>query len=428
MKKVGVALLGLGTVGGGTYRILTEKKEYFKQTQHLDITIENILEINRERAVALGASESILAGSMAEIASNPNVDIVAEFIGGVEPAKTFILTALKGGKSVVTANKELFCKCWDELEETARKHNAGLYFEASCVGGVPIIRTLVEGMQANEIDTLIGIINGTTNYILTNMCDSGKTYESALKEAQQKGYAEANPSADVDGFDSSYKLGILSSLAFHKRVTFDDIYREGISSISPVDIAVGKELGYTIKLLAIAKKREKGIEVRVHPAFINISHPLASVKDSFNAVLLDGDNVGEIMLYGRGAGARPTGSAIVSDIIYAANQAYPRYFDFLTDKKPVKFVADFESEYYLRCTVTDRPGVLAKVAGVFSKNGVSLSDVMQRETGSGSDEATIIFITHRTKEKSMQKSISQIEELDDVVRVDALIRVEKQGE
>lgn len=424
MKHIGVALLGLGTVGGGTYNIIQEKREYFKETQNLDITIESVLEINHARAKAMGVEESVLADNMAEVASNPAVDIVAEFIGGVEPAKTFILMALRGGKSVVTANKELFCKCWDELEATARKHNAGLYFEASCVGGVPIIRTLVEGMQGNEIKSLVGIINGTTNYILSKMCDNGESYDEVLREAQEKGYAEANPSADVDGFDSCYKLGILSSLAFHRHITFDDIYREGITDIKKEDIRIGAELGYTIKLLAIGKQRDKGIEVRVHPAFIKRDHPLASVKDSFNAVMIEGDNVGDIMLYGRGAGARPTGSAIVSDIIYAANQIYPRYFPFLQEEKRAKFISDYETEYYIRCTVGDKPGVLAKVAGVFGKHGVSINDIKQRKTV-GSEQVPIIFITDKTHEKSVQKAIVQIEELEDVIRVDSIIRVER---
>ena len=251
MKKVGVAILGLGVVGGGTYKILTEKKEFFKSTQGLDVTVENVLEKNIDRATALGIDKSIVASSIEEVVSNSNVDIVIEVIGGVEPAKTFVMKALMSGKTVVTSNKELFAKHWSELEEEAKKMRVGLFFEASCVGGVPIIRTLQEGMQANEITSIKGIINGTTNYILTKMSLEGSSYEEALKEAQRLGYAEFNPAADVEGYDATYKLSILSSLAFNAKVDVENVYREGITSVTKEDIACGKDLGYTLKLLGI---------------------------------------------------------------------------------------------------------------------------------------------------------------------------------
>ena len=240
MKKVGVAILGLGTVGGGVYKILTEKKEYFKRTQNLDVSVESVMERSVERAVSLGVDKSIIASNIEEVIGNPNVDIVVEVIGGIEPSKTFVLKALMSGKTVVTSNKELFAKCWPELEDEAKKTNAGLFFEASCVGGVPIIRVLQDGMQANEILSLKGIINGTTNYILTKMTDEGSDYESALKEAQKLGYAEFNPTADVEGFDAAYKLSILSSLAFNTKISYTDVYREGITGVDKYDIAYGK--------------------------------------------------------------------------------------------------------------------------------------------------------------------------------------------
>ena len=265
MKNVGVAILGLGVVGSGTYKILRDHREFYKETQGVDLSVEGVLEIRKEKALALGIEESKIYDNIAEIVSNPNVDIVVEVIGGVEPAKSFVLAALHSGKTVVTSNKELFCKYWHELEKAAKRTNAGLYFEASCVGGVPIIRTLIDGMQANVISNLTGIINGTTNYILTRMTREGANYQDVLKDAQKLGYAEANPSADVEGYDAAYKLSILSSLAFHKKVPLDKIYREGITEIQSCDIAYGDELGYTLKLLAIGKNGEKGIEVRVHP-------------------------------------------------------------------------------------------------------------------------------------------------------------------
>ena len=328
MKKVGVAILGLGVVGGGTYQILTEHREFYQRTQDVDIVVESVLELNRERARSLGVPEEKIASNIAEIVSNPDVNIVVEVIGGIDAAREFVLAALNAGKTVVTSNKELFCKYSHELERAAKRQNAGLYFEASCVGGVPIIRTLLDGVQANVITSMMGIINGTTNYILSKMTDEGSSYEDCLKEAQRLGYAEANPTADVEGFDAAYKLSILSSLAFHTKVPFSKVFREGITGVSKEDIADGKTMGYVLKLLAIGKQSHDGIEVRVHPTFVRKDHPLAAVNDSFNAVYLTGDSVGDVMLYGRGAGALPTGSAIVSDIIYAATHSENKYSTF----------------------------------------------------------------------------------------------------
>ena len=425
MKSVGVAILGLGVVGSGTYKILRDHREFYKQTQGVDITVESVLEIRKEKALALGIEESKISDNIAEVISNPNVDIVVEVIGGVEPAKSFVLAALHSGKSVVTSNKELFCKYWHELEKAAKRTNAGLYFEASCVGGVPIIRTLIDGMQANVIGSLTGIINGTTNYILTRMSREGLGYEEVLKDAQALGYAEANPSADVEGYDAAYKLSILSSLAFHTKVPLDKVYREGITNIQAQDIAYGDELGYVLKLLAIGKNGEKGVEVRVHPAFIRKDHPLASVNDSFNAVYLKGDSVGDIMLYGRGAGDMPTGSAIVSDVIYAATHNDVKYATFkngATAEAGVKFVTDFKSRYYIRFTAKDRAGVLAKVAGIFAKYNISIIDLIQK--GEDCENIPIILITHETNEYSVRRALDKIGALEDVVSVDSMIRVE----
>lgn len=426
MKKVGVAILGLGTVGGGVYKILTEKKEYFKRTQNLDVSVESVMERSVERAVSLGVDKSIIASNIEEVIGNPNVDIVVEVIGGIEPSKTFVLKALMSGKTVVTSNKELFAKCWPELEDEAKKTNAGLFFEASCVGGVPIIRVLQDGMQANEILSLKGIINGTTNYILTKMTDEGSDYESALKEAQKLGYAEFNPTADVEGFDAAYKLSILSSLAFNTKISYTDVYREGITGVDKYDIAYGKEMGYTLKLLALGKNDENGVDVRVHPTFIKTDNPLASVNDSFNAVHLVGDSVGEIMLYGRGAGALPTGSAIVSDIIFAAKHPDFYYACFKNNEKgnkETKFVSDFVTMYYVRISAKDETGVMAKLAGAFAKNGVSLKEVKQ--LSEADDKSEIVIITHPTKESVMQKTLEKVNTLDGVLGVKGFIRIEE---
>ena len=425
MKKIGVALLGLGTVGGGTYRILMNNHDAIAKNDGVDVEIRHIIERDVSKAKALGADLSIVGTDIDKVVNDDKVSVVAEFFGGIEPAKTFLIKCLLAGKSIVTANKELFSKHWPELEEAAKKGKAGLYFEASCVGGVPIIRTLTQSMQGNNILSLMGIVNGTTNFILSKMADEGLEYADVLKEAQRLGYAEADPTADVEGFDSMYKLSILSSLAFRTKVPISKIYREGISKVSKEDIAYGKKFGYELKLLAIAKRNAEGkIEARVHPAFIPASHPLASVKGSFNAVHIVGDNVGDIMLYGRGAGDLPTGSAIVSDIVFAAKQAKPQYAPFKNTEKVSDsgFSSNFYCNYYLRMKVKDEEGVLAKIAGVFGKNHVSINTMIQESDG---ENAKIIFLIHKTGEKNVKKAMQDVALLPCVESVDAVIRVEE---
>ncbi len=425
MKKVGVAILGLGVVGGGTYKILTEHSQFYKKNHGLEIVVESVLERNKERALSLGIEKSKIAGSIAEICSNPEVDIIVEVMGGVEPAKSYVLAALNAGKSVVTSNKELYCKYSHELEKTAKKNHCGLFYEASCVGGVPIIRALTDNLQGNVIKSMLGIINGTTNYILTKMANAGASYGEVLEEAKKLGYAEANPSADVDGYDAVYKLSILSSLAFHTKVPYTEIYREGISEISSVDIAYGKQLGYVIKLLAIGKNTEKGIEVRVHPAFIKAEHPLASVNDSFNAVYLTGDSVEDVMLYGRGAGANPTGSAIVGDIIYCATHPNFVYSPFENTEKAdpaTKFIKNFESAYYLRIVAADKAGVLSKVTSILGKYGISMAQVIQAKEGA-EGAVPLVIITHETHENSINKAVADINSASEIAKVAAVIRV-----
>ncbi len=426
MKKVGVAILGLGVVGGGTYKILTEHREDYRRTHKIDLVVENVLELRKERALALGVEESKIADNIAVICSNPEVDIVIEVMGGVEPAKTFVLAALNAGKSVVTSNKELFCKYSHELEKAAIKNHCGLFYEASCVGGVPVIRALLDNLQGNKILSMMGIINGTTNYILTKMSREGASYEEVLKEAQKLGYAEANPVSDVEGYDATYKLSILSSLAFHTKIPYTKIYREGITGISVEDIEYGKQFGYAIKLLAIGKNGDNGIEVRVHPAFIPCDHPLASVNDSYNAVYITGDSVEDVMLYGRGAGALPTGSAIVGDVIYCATHTNYRYSTFTNteDAAPnTKFIENFESAYYIRLEANNRTGVLAKVTSIFSRCGINVAQMIQKD-GEG-DQVPVIFVTHKTKEHSVNKAVEEINAIPEIAKVAAVIRVVK---
>lgn len=422
MKKVGVALLGLGTVGGGTYRILVNNKSRIEEEYGISLEIIKIMERDKKKAEKLGVPLSVLTTDINDIISNPEINVVAEFFGGIEPAKTFLIQSLEAGKSIVTANKELFSKNWPELEKAAVKGNAGLYFEATCAGGVPVIRTLNDAMQANTITAIKGIINGTTNYILTKMSDEGADYGDVLKTAQKLGYAEANPEADVEGYDASYKLSILSTLAYKTAVPVNAVYREGITKITNADIEFGKEFGLTIKLLGISKKTDKGIEARVHPVFIPETHPLSSVKGSFNAVYISGDAVDDIMLYGRGAGDLPTGSAIVSDIVYAGLSERHKRFPQVLRKDNCNFISDFESEYYIRLLVNDKPGVLASLSGILGKYDISITTMVQKE---GENVVPLCFVTHKTCEKAIQNAVSEIKKLPDVIEVSNIIRVER---
>lgn len=422
MKKVGVALLGLGTVGGGTYRILVNNKSRIEEEYGISLEIIKIMERDKKKAEKLGVPLSVLTTDINDIISNPEINVVAEFFGGIEPAKTFLIQSLEAGKSIVTANKELFSKNWPELEMAAKKGNAGLYFEATCAGGVPVIRTLNDAMQANTITAIKGIINGTTNYILTKMSDEGADYGDVLKTAQKLGYAEANPEADVEGYDASYKLSILSTLAYKTAVPVNAVYREGITKITNADIEFGKEFGLTIKLLGISKKTDKGIEARVHPVFIPKTHPLSSVKGSFNAVYISGDAVDDIMLYGRGAGDLPTGSAIVSDIVYAGLSEKHKRFPQVLRKDKCNFISDFESEYYIRLLVNDKPGVLASLSGILGKYDISITTMVQKE---GENVVPLCFVTHKTCEKAIQNAVSEIKKLPDVIEVSNIIRVER---
>lgn len=422
MKKIKVAIMGLGTVGGGTYEALTRNRDVIADGYDVDVEVVKVLDRSADVLVQRGVPAEKYASNIDEIIKDDDISVVVETMGGLEPAGTFITKALKSGKNVVTANKELLSKRLDELEAAAKEGGAGLYFEASCVGGVPVIRTLTEGMQANRITEIMGIINGTTNYILTKMTEDGSTYAAALKEAQKLGYAEFDPTADVDGFDAAYKLSILASLAFHTRIPLTGIYREGIAKVTPKDIAVGKSMGYTLKLLAIGRRNaDGGIEARVHPAFVPDAHPLASVRGAFNAVFLKGDFVDEIMLYGRGAGAHPTASAIVSDIVYCAGREEPLYPDF--GKSTATPFGDFSSEYYLSLTVADKPGILASIAAVFGGCGISISKMQQQEAAAGAAE--IIILTHTTKEQSVRAATEKLESLAGVKKLNTTLRVIK---
>ena len=314
MKKVNVAIMGFGTVGTGVYKVLEKEKKNIEEKEGISLNIVKVY----SRHFHYNIPDILKVYSVDDISEDPDIDIVIETIGGIEPTKDLVLQCLNSGKTVVTANKKMIAMYWPELEEAAKKTGAGLYFEASVGAGIPILRTIDDSLQANTISSVEAIINGTTNYILTKMYLEGRDYDDVLREAQELGYAEADPSADVDGYDAMYKLAILASKAFHTRIPIDRIYMEGISGIKKKDIQFASDFGYVIKLLAIARKNGKKIELRVHPAMISKQHPLANVLDSYNAILLNGNAIGDIMVYGRGAGDFPTASAVLSDVVYAA--------------------------------------------------------------------------------------------------------------
>lgn len=420
MKKIDIAILGLGTVGGGTYQVIEREREQIAKKEGFELNVKKVLALD----YSVPIPDEKKAKDIEEIVSDPDIKIVVELIGGKTVAKKFILAALKAGKTVVSANKELIANCWQELQDAAMETGAGFYFEASVGGGIPILRSVQESLQANTIRSLSAIINGTTNYILTNMEDNGSDFDVVLKEAQQLGYAEADPTSDIEAFDSMYKLSILSSLAFGVHIPIDHIHREGITRITGLDMQLAHELGMTIKLLAIAKKDGDTVEARVHPTMIPLSHPLANVKGVFNSIFMNGSAVGDVMFYGRGAGDFPTASAVVSDIIYAVNaEGKHKYAPYIGKDDPnVIFNTNWTSSYYLRFSVADRPGVLSAITGIMGKYNVGIASVIQK--GTGSDDVPLIFVTYDTKEEDMNAALKEICFLDAVNEVSSCIRVE----
>lgn len=427
MKIYQVAILGFGVVGSGVYRIIKENHDDLKHREGVQLHTKRVLVRSLKPQYFDVAPEELFTTNFYNILNDDDVSIVIECMGGVEPARTFILKALKAGKTVVTSNKEVISKHWYEFEKIAKQSGAGLYYEATVGGGIPILRTVTDSMQANNISRVLGVINGTTNYILTKMAEEGKTYEETLIEAQKLGYAEADPTADVEGYDATYKLSILASMAFHAHLPVPTIYREGITGLSAMDFQTAKQLGYTIKLLAIGKKQGNSIEVRVHPTMISKDHPLCGARGVFNAVFLTGSAVDDIMLYGRGAGAMPTASAVVSDVIYACHRdGRHRYMTFVNHEQmsdQIELVSNFSSGYCLRILVTDSTGVLSKITQVFAQHNVSLSTVLQTQATDG--EASIVMVTHGAMEMDMKAAVEGIKVLDCVKSVLSVIRVEE---
>ena len=427
MNKISVGIIGLGTVGTGVLRVLTENESEIERKIGSPIEVTRIadLDITTERPVKF--DKSILTTDVSQVLDDPNIDIVVEAIGGVHPAKEFILRALGNGKHVVSANKELIAKEGHEILQAADKAGLDFCFEGSVGGGIPIIRPLKESLAANKITEVMGIVNGTTNYILTKMARLGRDFAEVLAEAQKAGYAEPDPTSDIEGCDAKYKIAILASIAFTSRVNVDDIYCEGITKIGSRDIENADELGYTIKLLAIAKRNGEKMQIRVHPTLIPSTHPLASVNDVYNAIYVRGDFVQDVMFYGRGAGSLPTGSALAGDIMEIARnmkfKANGRLPCTCFDQRAVESMDEVVTRYYIRMLVADRPGVLAKIAGVFGENDVSVASVVQKDQRD--NKAEIVMVTHQVAEKSFRRAIGAISGLDVVSEVCSWIRVEQ---
>ncbi len=416
---VRLGFLGMGTVGCGAANILLKNTAMIEHRARCRFEIVKVAVRNPQKPRPVNLPPEIYTTDTYSIVTDPRIDIVVEVMGGLEPAFDLLVTALRQGKSVVTANKELLAKRGSELLDIAKEVGTDVYFEASVAGGIPIISALKQSFAGETIHRIVGIVNGTTNYILTHMSRDGLNFEQALKEAKEKGFAEADPSDDVDGHDATYKIAILAAIAFGFRIKVDTIYREGIRNIDISDIRYADELGYNIKLLAIAKQENGVIELRVHPTLVPKTHPLAAVSDQFNAILIEGENVGRLMFYGQGAGGPPTGNSVVSDVIDAARNivfgSKARIVCTCRVNPKVKPIPEIESRFCLRMDVVDKPGVLAKIASIFGSNQVSIASVIQKE--SKGDVAHIVWLTHETPYSSLQKSLGEIKNLDVVLSV-----------
>jgi homoserine dehydrogenase len=426
-KKVKIALLGLGNVGRGVWKILETNKEEVSERSGYDIEVAKILVRDVAKNRGFEVPEELLTSDPEEVFNDDSIRIIVEVMGGVDPAYDYMMRAIRSKKHVVTANKFAIATVGDELIAEARKNGVMLYYEASVAGGIPIINGLNEALTANKIEEIIGIINGTTNYILTKMTYENCSFESALKEAQDMGYAEADPTADVDAFDALYKIRILTSLGFGVNYDVDNIYREGIRNIQSIDIEYAKKFGYVIKLLGIAKENNGGLEIRVHPAMIPERHPLANVNDSFNAIFIKGNAIGDLMMYGRGAGDLPTGSSVVADIISILRKDIENYTSprAIKVKEPLllKNMDETETDYYIRLKVKDIPGVLGQVSTILGQHDVSISSMIQK--GQGHEWVSLVFVTHKTLEGKLNTAMEEIKSLSFVEEVSNIIRVEK---
>jgi len=431
VDAINIGLIGLGTVGTGVVKILTENRDLLLKKLNVPLVLKKVAckDLSRPRTVDLSGIEITNAE---EIINDPNIEIVIELIGGYEPAKTYILTAIKNRKHVVTANKALLALYGEEIFKTAMEYQVDIAFEASVGGGIPLINGIKEGLVGNNILCMFGILNGTANYILTKMTKEGVAFKEALKEAQEKGFAEADPTFDIEGIDTAHKLTILLSLAYGIPINFEQIYIEGISNIEPLDIQFAQEFGYSIKLLAVSRQTDKGIESRVHPTMIPKEHLLANVNGAYNALLVRGDAVGNVLFYGLGAGMMPAGSAVVSDVvnlsrnlIKGVTQRVP-LLSYLPEKREKKLILPIDElicKYYFRFSAVDKPGVLSKISGILGNHEISIESVMQKGR-KVNGQVPIVMLTHEAKEAHVKAALNEIEKIEVVKAKPVFIRIE----
>lgn len=435
-KTVTVAIAGCGIVGGATAQLLLNDGETHRARSGYNVHLKYLVDIDFSNARSLGIDESLYTENLEAVLADPDVSIVVELIGGTTIAREVTQKILKAGKHVVTANKALLAHHGAELVALARENGVTIAFEASCGGGIPLVRAFYDGLVANEIEAFYGIVNGTCNFILTSMIRSGSTYRDALKAAQEKGLAEADPTLDVTGMDTAHKLAILAALAFGKNIDFDKIPVEGIDTLEATDVAFGHELGYVVKLLAIAQKTEDGISLRVRPSFISLDHPLAWISGPFNAVSVYGHAVGHTMYYGRGAGGSPTASAVVADILSIASGAYKEYFNRpnvwqdINDMACQLSTGKLSSRYYLRVNVLDKPGVFAQLSRVLGDHGISISSALQKEPADGGSTAgtapagtPVVITTHTANEGNLRSALVEIDAMDACVSPSVCINI-----
>ncbi len=431
-KMISIGLIGFGTIGTGVVKLLQENGDLIAGRLGAEIRLQRIADIDIRKSRGIPVDDALLTTDAADILNDPGIDIVVELMGGYEPARTFILAAMTQGKHVVTANKALLATHGDEIFRSAMRHGVNIGFEASVGGTVPVIKALKESLIANRIQSLSAIVNGTSNFILSKMTDEGGSFETVLKEAQALGFAESDPAYDVEGIDAAHKLAILLSLSYGKKVHLSDLYREGITRIGEQDIAFARELGYRIKLLAIAIRRDREIEARLHPTMIPFDHLLANVNGNFNAFHIVGDAADSVFLYGQGSGMMPTASAVVSDIVDIARDVRkgiagrvpPRVLDEETIEEIRLMPFDqIRTNYYFRFSAVDRPGVLSRISGILGANDISIATVIQKGRMQGG-AVPIVMTTYKARERDVRRALEDIDRLDIVLGKTALIRIE----
>lgn len=437
MKEIKVGLIGFGTVGAGVVKILQRNSRLIEKRMGAKIILKRIADIDLKTDRGVKVRPGMLTRRAEDVIQDPEIDIVMELIGGFEPAKTYILKAIRNKKHIVTANKALLALHGDEIFREAYRFGVDINFEASVGGGIPLIRAIKEGLVANRIQSIFGILNGTSNYILSKMTDEGGNFKQVLREAQERGYAEADPSYDIEGIDAAHKLAILIRLAFGTPIRFEDIFIGGISELSPLDIEYGREFGYRIKLLAIAKIDKGRIEARVHPTLIPKGHLLSTVEGVFNAIYIKGDAIGPTLFYGQGAGQMPTGSAVISDLVELGRNLLVRangrrvpllsFQESAIEKIPLKRIEDGVMPFYMRFSALDRPGVLSKISGILGKHDISIASVIQKGRQI-KGAVPIVMMTHEAKEKNVHRALKEIDQLSVILGKTIFIRVENELE